>query len=804
MRISMLCATSLGNAFLAAAMSARAMVVYPEAGSTEGTSSLVLDFAAACRYGQGFTLHGDEIECDNGEDSKAMRGAQWRVDLDQKAAMPFTVTAESMSFSSGGSPGSNYSLYLDISYQDGTKLYGQHEAFLSDVSAGWQRKTVAVSPVKPVKSFSCFLLYRHAAGKVRFRRPKVCRYAGSKFCLYDSCIVDMGRRMDVARPGFLIRDAASHRGFMSIENGGCAENVRIEAVESRLGSDASLFDVVVSDLSGQDRAITLVYAVPIGGEAPIVWHNDPRTSHELCPGKDTQMRSAERYDIGEGELSRWPFGAVTSGQRAEALGIDCSAPAFFRVTAHAPLRQIFISFDLGLAKEKGSAKFRFVRFAFPVRHGFRGALASYQAIFPEMFRVRIREHGLWMPFRRISAVDGWEDFGFKVKEGDNETGWDDAHGILTFHYTEPSTWWMAMPRKLASYSFEDGLREARRLSAAGDTSALAWKRSAFRDEAGRVVGSVQDTPWCRGVVWNLCPLPGIKGGNFESNFRRETWELRYAGKSFPDGVDGEYIDSAEGYLTANMDFDRGHFACSKTPLVYARASKRPGLAKPLMMYEYVREASDRCHAIGRFLMGNAIPVRWPWLVMYSDYSGQEVNWIDRRTGAWKPADDSVLLYRRAMSGAKPYCLLMNADFDRFSAEMAEKYMQRTLAYGIFAGFFSPNASRGHYFSRPELYNRDRPLFKKYVPLCRMISEAGWRPVNELLSSDNPNVAVEQFGDRFVTVFNMSGRPQTVRLKAAAGKDRAHEHVAGQEWLFTDRCISVVMPQETVRMLEFPD
>ena len=129
-------------------------------------------------------------------------------------------------------------------------------------------------------------------------------------------------------------------------------------------------------------------------------------------------------------------------------------------------------------------------------------------------------------------------------------------------------------------------------------------------------------------------------------------------------------------------------------------------------------------------------------------------------------------------------------------------MQRTLAYGIFPGFFSPNASRGHYFSRPELYNRDRPLFKKYIPLCRMISEAGWRPLNGLLSSDNPNIAVEQFGDRFVTVFNGSDSPQTVRLKAAAGKVRAHEHVAGQEWRFSAGGLSVVIPQETVRLLEF--
>ena len=51
-----------------------------------------------------------------------------------------------------------------------------------------------------------------------------------------------------------------------------------------------------------------------------------------------------------------------------------------------------------------------------------------------------------MPFAKISQVKGWEDFGFQFKEGNDETAWDDAHGILTFRYTEPMTWWMPMPK----------------------------------------------------------------------------------------------------------------------------------------------------------------------------------------------------------------------------------------------------------------------------------------------------------------------------------------------------------------------
>ena len=82
-----------------------------------------------------------------------------------------------------------------------------------------------------------------------------------------------------------------------------------------------------------------------------------------------------------------------------------------------------------------------------------------------------------------------------------------------------------------------------------------------------------------------------------------------------------------------------------------------------------------------------------------------------------------LLYRRAMCKGKPFCFLMNTRFEDFSHELVERYMKRSLAYGMFPGFFSHNASQGHYFTRSELYNRDRPLFKKYVPLCKLVAEA---------------------------------------------------------------------------------
>jgi hypothetical protein len=164
--------------------------------------------------------------------------------------------------------------------------------------------------------------------------------------------------------------------------------------------------------------------------------------------------------------------------------------------------------------------------------------------------------------------------------------------------------------------------------------------------------------------------------------------------------------------------------------------------------------------------------------------GTETNW--NRKGKWQPMTDALLLYRRALCAGKPYCFLMNTDFDDFSSALVEKYMKRSLAYGMFPGFFSADASTKQYFKDPALYNRDRPLFKKYVPLCKLVAEAGWEPVTLATSSD-PKVYVERFGKKYLTVFNDSPDRKTVTITLeGAVPDVSHERVTGKEIQWTEK------------------
>ena len=131
-------------------------------------------------------------------------------------------------------------------------------------------------------------------------------------------------------------------------------------------------------------------------------------------------------------------------------------------------------------------------------------------------------------------------------------------------------------------------------------------------------------------------------------------------------------------------------------------------------------------------------------------------------------------------------------------------MRRSLAYGMFPGFFSHNASEGHYFTRPEFYNRDRPLFKKYVPLCKLVAEAGWEPLTLARSSD-PRVYVERFGGRYLTVFNDSREDRSVTLEIEAALRRSpapsRDLVGGREIAWQDGETTLRLAAEDVAVID---
>jgi len=741
-------------------------------------------------YERGFAREGRHFVCDNGTE-RAARGVCQTVILNQQTPLPVVASAWSRAENVGGTPDSDYALYLDLVYRDGEPLWGQTAAF-STGTHDWERREVRILPSRPLRSVSFYLLLRRHGGKAWFRDPELRQVqVPPGAALFDGVLASPG----TAPAGFSVRDVAADSDFLAFE-GGRAAGLKLET-ETAASGRATFHRARLEDATGKDRAVTLVFTHPVPpGEWR--WLADPR--REEPAEAPREYHDTVRFSAGsDGRLSRWPLAAVARGREGRAVAVDLDRAAYFRVGYSAAFRELYVAYDLGLAPERPAAEVRLCTFSFDAAWGLRGALAAYQEIFPDFFRCRVPRQGIWMPFYRISQVAGWEDFGFRFKEGDNEVSWDDAHDILTFRYTEPMTWWMSMPREMPR-TREAALGEAQRLADRGDRNARAFLTSAFHDERGRPPARLLDTPWCNGAVWSMNSSPGVPGEvtDFRNKWSPEIRERLY-GPGRKGDLDGEYVDSSEGYVTDELDFRRDHFAGAGAPLTFSFESRRPAVFRGLIAWDYVRSLAADVHGMGKLMMANSTPHALCWLAPYLDVLGTETDW--NPGGRWRPTPDRELIWRRALCGPKPFCFLMNTNFDAFPYALSEKFMKRCLAYGMFPGFFSPNASQGHYFSRRELYDRDRPLFRKYVPLCRAVAEAGWEPL-PLARSDDPAVHVERFGRKYLTVFNDSveRKTATVRLEGVEPAG-AKDLVSGRPLEWKGGAAALVLEGEDVAVLE---
>jgi hypothetical protein len=752
-------------------------------GQRAGTNILKPSAWRPCE--SGFAKTNNVFVCNNRTVAER-RGVWQRIELNQETPQPIVASVWSKAENVSGGRDGDYSLYLDLQYADGAPLWGQTANFATGTH-DFERREVLVLPDKPVKSISFYLLLRGHFGQALFRDAELRTVATPP----GSCVFDTVPVSPVSNPveGFQIRDVAAGSDFVRIEH---------EALGVKLDSKrtADFFDVILTDTSGKDRAITLVYSIPVTGEG-WKWLANPRKSDTAKANRE--YVTAQPQPAGMGRLSRYPFAAISDSRRGLGIGIDMNHPAFFRAGFNAGTHELFLAYDIGLAPEKPKAQMRFCKFTFDPAQEFRGALARYYELFPEDFRRRAPDQGLWMPFAKISALPNWQDFGFKFKEGNDETKWDAEHGILTFRYTEPMTWWMPMPKEIPR-TMDAAMAEAKRLADKGDAAGRAFMTSGFRDDAGHPPARMLDEPWCNGAVWSMNSMPGIPGEvtDFKLKWNASLRDQFYGPKRKTD-LAGEYVDSSEAYVTDILDFRRDHFPAAETPLTFSPDSHRPAIYRGLIAFEYVRGIARDVHGLGKLMMANATPSTLCWLAPNLDVMGTETDW--NPGGHWRPMSDEELLYRRALCRGKPYCFLMNTEFTKLSHEQVEKYMERCLAYGIFPGFFSANAATGHYFERPELFERDRLLFKKYIPLCKLLAEAGWAPITRARASDQ-TIHVERFGEIYLTVFNDSvERHEATITTDDTPPEASRDLVSGMAVKWNNKSAVITLEGESVAVIQ---
>jgi hypothetical protein len=765
-------------------------------------------------------------------DGEGEFGASQTLTLNRTNIAPFIIRGWSKAENVSGSPDNGYSLYVDITYADGTPLWGQ----TADFNCGthdWQQRQFVLLPDKPVKSLTLHCLFRGHTGKAWFddacveeiptpagavlfqgaplqgvseakpdsKAPlrKLSTRDGLSLTIRDNTITSLqvdGKELGAPSPsGFLVRDFAADSDVFAFTGGACKDlGLSLEA-SFNAAKDHLAIAGSVTDTTGRDRAITLLFALPLDAKG-WRWGDDVRQSR-LIGGSGEFANTTSLRCGANGKMSLYPLAAVWSERAGLALALDMDHPAQYRLVYHAGTRQFFIAYDFGLTKDTArfpsSAGFRFVLYRFDPHWGFRAALQKYYDLFPQQFAKRVTREGGWMPFTDIAKVPGFDDFGFGFQEGASDVAFDDQHGIASFIYVEPMSHWLAMPREVPR-TYDDALSVLNKdlAGARGKQAAemaAATLTSGIENAEGRLFLHLEKAPWCDGGVFSLSPDPDIPitpehpfnkamvmQESIAAAFKRNESKQEPPDSQpstlnpqppFGPGLDGVYLDSLE-MAAGEMNYRRDHFRTASVPLVFDREG-RPCQLMIFNTWTFERDIAAQMHARGKLLFANAVLSQFSFPAPQLDVLGTEVNWLQR--GAYQPDSDAVMNFRRALCRQKPYCLLMNTDFARFTPELVESYFQRCLFYGVWPGFFDEEAaSKDPYWaSGKKWYERDRPLFKKYIPLLRRLTAAGWQPLT-YTECDNSKILVERFGPEadgsvFVTLLNDTAETQSGTVTA---------------------------------------
>ncbi len=774
---------------------------------------------------------GDQaIRCDSLHPN-GRRGASCTVALNQTRPEPILVTAWSKADSVSGTPDSEYSVYVDLDYVDGSELWGQSSAFHTGTHE-WERRRVILYPAKPVRSMTVNALFRNHAGTAWF--DDFSAHAMDGDGLFDGQVLQLPSRgtqvsgasttvsgkdglslaldsrgnivrvhagkVELTGPspgGFYVRDVAAEGRPVAVNGAAKAyHGTGVEYFSSPPGlgvrfyaritpdRDALSVDGELTDTTNSDRAVTIYLAIPIATEG-WRWGQDIRRSTAI--DGHGEAANLTRVNVGAtGGLSLYPFGVVSGTFHGVGIASQMDWPSVFRIFYNGPAHQLVIAWDFALTGKTAAWQSHNARFRCRLFHigpgdapwGFRAAAQRFYQLNSPNFDRKAMADGIWMPFTNPSTLAKASDFGIAYHEGDNSVVSDDGAGVLSFRYTEPMTWWMPMPPEMPR-TYEAAIALAKQLAESKDPKkkelremARALFSSGTQDPGGRFNLEFRNEPWGNGAVFVLNPNPELPSGPDRPTRSSVAYTVADAIRRY-----GSPAASKSGALDGEyLDSLEGW-----SDVLDYRPSSLQSCPYPIPF-----ETDSRIpvvpqwystHTFTRFLRDD-LHNRGKLLmansvpIRFSIYAPLlDIMGIEvnwlTADGAWRPESDETLSLRRTLSYHKPYLLLQNTNFDHLTTPLVEKYFQRCLFYGIFPSMFSADAATHPYWETPALYNRDRPLFLSYLPIIKRLSSAGWEPIT-WAASDNPGVYIERFGPKLFTILNDSRTRQVANLSFDLG------------------------------------
>ena len=521
-------------------------------------------------------------------------------------------------------------------------------------------------------------------------------------------------------------------------------------------------NVLIEDTSSplQNRPLRILYTIPINA---ISWQwGDDINQHRL-------IESGKNYDYTFAMLGRkssiYPWSSIYNNESGISMAVPMDVPRVqkFIYKNSEGLQSVF---DICLSPdtvhiEAGKASLTFIIYQFTPQWGFRSATKKYYEIYPQFFTKRTLRDGCWEYPIAPTQIPNPQDFGFVFFETglqpENVRNYCHQLGIEIYHYMEPWGAWQNYGDITEKPTYEE--RVATLEAWAADTSststwlgapryqtAQAVLNSGYKDSSGKFYIDSSDYFWHQwgsnaNQFWPCYPDADFSGISMGSIYK--TYFVDYRA----DEKDGIYVDSisANGSLSDLEDYKQEHFKYAYQPLTFSIHNGQPIVASQMAQYDFLNWLYSYEHNQNKKVMGNIFVYGYRYYAHLLDILGSEI--FDVRE------TDNISAIRRTLCYKKVNTNLMQwwrgDDFIDYNEVL--QYIKEQLFWGFFPGIASCGGGIGwgetiqRYFLHPELYERDRDLFKTYIPIIRQLSEAGWEPLT-FAQSDNSNILIERFGN----------------------------------------------------------
>ena len=555
--------------------------------------------------------------------------------------------------------------------------------------------------------------------------------------------------VDVAQQKtYVVQDAAdklAQGGDLDTTPEGSQVRLTVRYEPGKLGT---VIKVHLADEAARDRGLVVRLSLSLpAGEAK--WWQDPDVALPVAEkplANTTALRGLPglpEFPQGErpeyGLYSIYPLGVVEQGGQWWALARPMSQLALVRfIGAGAPEPRLSAEVDLALSEFTTPARqadFTLWFMAGDQQEGppMRAALARYYALRPEDWQVRAPIFGGWMPFEDLAKIPNVDEFGFAYQEGGGDPGFDDALGALSFVYFHCAGEFANVPgyrrgtEPLPSYEQIIAAFNAVAKQHSGVDN--AWDLCGIRGPDGKIDYRPEKT--YGDFFCQACVDPALPYGKAMA----DRLATIVTADKYPKGIDGVYYDG----VAAGLDYAPEHLRAANHLLLWDGKLGRPVSYNLWSSVTWAQSIHERLAGTGKLTMLNDSSVTsFPFAGPYIDVPGAEMSiTLDRATAR----------HIRSFTHRKPFCTLVKADFSQVSQPLMETYMRRCVAYGILFGFFDISPSGDHpgssYWEHPEWYNRDRPLFRRYMTLAQELAGAGWQPVPHASAS---GAYVEAFGE----------------------------------------------------------